>query len=134
MCLKFYARRLIKLKIIILIITSFLLLTLPQTLHIYLGISLTSIIFSILQYYMIYIEIGADYITLRTTLLESQISVLFDEIKFVKYECKKIQISYCNRMTNEESILKINLNVLENSPKKELLDTLYTIFINKKIT
>ncbi|OCG62527.1 hypothetical protein A9G37_10585 [Gilliamella sp. GillExp13] len=83
---------------------------------------------------MIYIEIGADYITLRTTLLESQISVLFDEIKFVKYECKKIQISYCNRMTNEESILKINLNVLENSPKKELLDTLYTIFINKKIT
>ncbi|MCO6552026.1 MAG: hypothetical protein J6563_03515 [Gilliamella sp.] len=128
---QFYARRFVMLRIVICIIAIIVILNIAPELWYNITLFLLLLVISIFQYFMVYITIGEDFITLRPAPVRSDISVLFDEIKSVRYEHQKIFIEYCNKITKQKSTLKISLNVLDNDTKTELLNTLHTVLKDK---
>ncbi|MWP46919.1 hypothetical protein [Gilliamella sp. Pas-s27] len=129
---QFYARYLSMLRIVVCIIVIMAMLVIAPELWYNIILLLLVLVISIWQYFMVYITIGEDFITLRPAPIRSDISVLFDEVKSVRYEPQKIFIEYCNKLSKQESTLKIYLNVLDNATKAELLNTLHTVLKDKE--
>jgi ABC-type transport system involved in Fe-S cluster assembly fused permease/ATPase subunit len=129
---QFYARYLAMFRIFVCIIAIIVMLVIAPELWYNTTLLLLVLVISIWQYFMVYITIGEDFITLRPAPVKSDISVLFDEIKSVRYEPKKIFIEYCNKISKQESILKISLSVLDNDTKTELLNILHTVLKDKE--
>ncbi|MWN89777.1 hypothetical protein GQ597_03505 [Gilliamella sp. Pra-s65] len=129
---QFYARYLSMLRIVVCIIVIMAMLVIAPELWYNIILLLLVLVISIWQYFMVYITIGEDFITLKPAPIRSNISVLFDEVKSVRYEPKKIFIEYCNKISKQESTLKIYLNVLDNATKAELLNTLHTVLKDKE--
>ncbi|OCG17510.1 hypothetical protein A9G24_03075 [Gilliamella sp. App6-5] len=129
---QFYARYLAMFRIFVCIIAIIVMLVIAPELWYNTTLLLLVLVISIWQYFMVYITIGEDFITLRPAPVKSDISVLFDEIKSVRYEPKKIFIEYCNKISKQESTLKISLSVLDNDTKTELLNILHTVLKDKE--
>ncbi|MWN30948.1 MULTISPECIES: hypothetical protein [unclassified Gilliamella] len=129
---QFYARYLSMLRIVVCIIVIMAMLVIAPELWYNIILLLLVLVISIWQYFMVYITIGEDFITLKPAPIRSNISVLFDEVKSVRYEPQKIFIEYCNKISKQESTLKIYLNVLDNATKAELLNTLHTVLKDKE--
>lgn len=129
---QFYARYLAMSRIAVCLIAIIVMLVMAPELWYNITVLLLVLVISIWHYFMVYITIGEDFITLRPALVRSDISVLFDEIKSIRYEPKKIFIEYCNKISKQESTLKIPLSGLDNDTKTELLNTLHTVLKDKE--
>ncbi|OCG32829.1 hypothetical protein A9G34_01645 [Gilliamella sp. Choc4-2] len=129
---QFYARHLAMFGIVFCIIAIIAMLVISPKFGYNIAPLLSILVISILQYFMVYITIGEDFITFRPALIRSNINVLFDEIKSIRYEPKKVFIEYCNKITKQESTLKISLSVLDNDTKTEFLNTLHTVLKDKE--
>lgn len=116
---------------------TFPVLLLPLTISlefiiIVLGLIIFLSILILLQYNMVYVKIGHDFITLKPTLGRMKQTVLFKNITSVRYEPKCVHINYFSKIKNAELTLKIYTNQLTSKTKTELLNTLHTVFKDKE--
>lgn len=85
-----------------------------------------------LQYNMIYVKIGPDFITLKPGLIKEEQTVLFKDLKSIRYEPECVYINYFSEIENKELTLKIYTSILTSTTKINLLSTLRTIFKDKE--
>ncbi len=129
----FYARNLVIFRIIFILIAMFFLLSIAPELWFNTVVFIIVLILLIVQYFMEYVIIDKDFISHQPGIARGKTSVLFDEVKSVRYDPKKVFIDYCNKITGEESTLKISLQVLKKDDRQEFLETLHTIFKDKEV-
>ena len=130
---EFQARRHVILLMIICIIALFIMLILPTSRNVSVGVPIILLMRAIWQFNMIYISIGDDYITYRPTApLRSGASMLFKEISSINYQKNKVIINYKNKISHNEHTVKIPLTVMENKEKEKLLTTLHTVLKDKE--
>lgn len=129
----FYARNLVIFCIILCVITILFILSIAPELWFNTVIFIMPLILLIAIYFMKYVIIDKDSISHQPGLARGKISVLFDEVKSVRYAPKKVFIDYCNKITGKESTLKISLQPLKKDDRQEFLETLHTIFKDKEV-
>ena len=130
---EFQARRHVILLMIICIIAFFIMLILPTSRNVSVGVPIILLMRAIWQFNMIYISIGDDYITYRPTApLRIGASMLFEEISSINYQKNKVIINYKNKISHNEHTVKIPLTVMENEEKEKLLTTLRTVLKDKE--
>lgn len=130
----FYARRYLLLLGIICFIAIIPLFISHSTLDLLIAFSLITffIIIIFLQYNMIYVKIGQDFITLKPGLIKEEQTVLFKDLKSIRYEPECVYINYFSEIENKELTLKIYTSILTSTTKINLLSTLRTIFKDKE--
>lgn len=125
----FYARRYLLLLGIICFVAIIPLLISHSTLDLLIAFSLiTFFIISIfLQYNMIYVKIGQDFITLKPSLREIEQTVFFKDITSIKYKPNCVYINY-NNIEHANLTLNLYTTHLTYKTKTDLLNSLHTIF------
>jgi len=130
----FYARRNVMLSIILMPIFFIISLYLPGKTQIMSVISIIFFVVSIWRYNLVYIKIGSDFISIRPPApIRGTTNILFDEIKTIGFNKKKILITYFDSIAKKDSKTSIVYNLMDDSEQKKLMVLLDLTFKDKII-